>query len=176
MLLLSVLVFLRQPLGRLLAWMLSMIDGAANRIGRRTGTLGAATLAIAASAMLVAAFGVLLANLRQVTSEIGRLWLMLGAAWFFFMRGTPLAERLARSGGSFASRSSATCSRSRSSSLVLIGAMIMTHDMGPLLIAGYGAGAFLAASIAMWMHQRYGTSLHGVTFSRWRCSSDGSCS
>jgi len=34
--------------------------------------------------------------------------------------------------------------------------MVMTRDMGPLLIAGYGAGAFLAASIAMWMQQRYG--------------------
>ena len=28
--------------------------------------------------------------------------------------------------------------------------------MGPLLIAGYGAGAFLAASVAMWWHQRSG--------------------
>jgi len=36
--------------------------------------------------------------------------------------------------------------------------MVVTHDMGPLLIAGYGAGAFLAASVAMWMHQRYGAS------------------
>ncbi len=156
MLLLSVLVFLRQPLGRLLAWMLSVIDGAANRIGRSTGTLGAATLAIAATAMLVAAFA-LLANLRQVTSEIGRLWLMLGAAWFFFLRGTPLAERLARSGGSFSSFVRYVLPLAFVV-LVLIGAMIMTHDMGPLLIAGYGAGAFLAASVAMWMHQRYGTS------------------
>ena len=39
--------------------------------------------------------------------------------------------------------------------LVLIGAMFATHDMGPLLIAGYGAGAFAAASVAMWWHQRY---------------------
>jgi cell division protein FtsW (lipid II flippase) len=41
--------------------------------------------------------------------------------------------------------------------LVLVGAMLVTRDMGPLLIAGYGAGAFLAASIAMWLQQRYGT-------------------
>ena len=34
--------------------------------------------------------------------------------------------------------------------------MVVTRDMGPLLIAAYGAGAFLAASIAMWLHQRCG--------------------
>jgi cell division protein FtsW (lipid II flippase) len=157
MLLLSALLFLRQPLGRFLAWALSVIDGVANRVGRRTGTLGAAALAIVATAALVTAFAVLLANLPQVTSEIGRLWLMLGAAWFFFLRGTPLAERLARSGGSFASLVRYVLPLAFVV-LVLIGAMLMTHDMGPLLIAGYGAGAFLAASVAMWMHQRYGTS------------------
>ena len=42
-------------------------------------------------------------NLRQLTSELGRLWLIVGAAWFFFLRGTPLAERLARSGSSLVS-------------------------------------------------------------------------
>ena len=38
--------------------------------------------------------------------------------------------------------------------VVLIGAMFVTRDMGPLLIAGYAAGAFVAASVAMWWHQR----------------------
>ena len=41
--------------------------------------------------------------------------------------------------------------------IVLIGAMAITHDMGPLLIAGYAAGAFVAASVAMWLYQRLGT-------------------
>jgi len=36
--------------------------------------------------------------------------------------------------------------------------MIVTRDMGPLLIAGYGAGAFVAASVAMWWHQRTGAT------------------
>jgi cell division protein FtsW (lipid II flippase) len=39
---------------------------------------------------------------------------------------------------------------------VLIGAMVLTRDMGPLLIAGYASGAFLAASLAMWWHLRSG--------------------
>src|SRR4030095_1087448 len=73
MLLLSALLFLRQPLGRFLAWALSVIDGVANRVGRRTGTLGAAALAIVATAALVTAFAVLLANLPQVTSQLRRL-------------------------------------------------------------------------------------------------------
>ena len=40
--------------------------------------------------------------------------------------------------------------------VVLIGVQVITHDMGPLLIACYGAGAFVAASIAMWWHERSG--------------------
>jgi Cell cycle protein len=39
---------------------------------------------------------------------------------------------------------------------VLIAAMLITRDMGPLLIAGYASGAFLAASVAMWWHLRSG--------------------
>ena len=115
----------------------------------------APVLLIALVAVLSGAFGALLANLRQVTSELGRLWLMVGAAWFFFMRGTPLAERLARSGSSLASLARYVMPLAFVA-LVLVGAMVVTRDMGPLLIAGYGAGAFLAASIAMWLHQRFG--------------------
>ena len=42
--------------------------------------------------------------------------------------------------------------------IALIGAMVVTRDMGPLLIAGYSAGAFVAASLAMWRHQRTGAT------------------
>jgi cell division protein FtsW (lipid II flippase) len=101
------------------------------------------------------AFGAVLSNRRQVTSELGRLWLMVGAAWFFFLRGTPFAERLARSGSSFGSLARYVLPLAFVV-LVLVGAMVVTRDMGPLLIAGYGAGAFVAASLAMWMHQRWG--------------------
>src|SRR5262249_3275959 len=55
---------------------------------------------------------------------------------------------------------------------VLIGAMLITKDMGPLLIAGYGAGAFVAASVAMWWYQRRGgvataCALAIVLFAAW---------
>jgi cell division protein FtsW (lipid II flippase) len=98
-----------------------------------------------------------LSNLRQVTSEVGRLWLMVGAAWFFFMRGTPFAERLARGGSSLASLARYVLPLAFVV-LVLVGAMVLTRDMGPLLIAGYAAGAFVAAAVAMWLHQRTGST------------------
>jgi len=66
-----------------------------------------------------------------------------------------LTERLARGGSSLGSLLRYTwpllCV-----ALVLAGAQLITHDKGPLLIACYGAGAFVAASIAMWWHERSG--------------------
>jgi cell division protein FtsW (lipid II flippase) len=163
MLALSVLVFLRQPIGRGLAWSLAMAEGLAHAVGRRLGGAGTLALLLAIAALLYIAFGALLANKRQLTSEVGRLWLLLGAAWFFYMRGTPLAERLARSGTSLRSLARYVLPLAFVA-LVLLGAMVVTRDMGPLLIAGYAAGAFLAASIAMWAHLRFGstTSAHAL--------------
>jgi cell division protein FtsW (lipid II flippase) len=37
--------------------------------------------------------------------------------------------------------------------------MFATRDMGPLLIAGYASGAFLAAALAMWWHHRTGQAV-----------------
>src|SRR4030095_10743699 len=104
--------------------------------------------------LLIGIVGILLTNIRQLTSELGRVWLIVGAAWFFFLRGAPLAERIARSGSSLFSLVRYVWPL-LFVVLVLIGAMFVTRDMGPLLIAGYGAGAFVAASVAMWWHQRY---------------------
>ena len=161
MMALSVIVVLRPSIGRALAWALAMVDGVSTAAGRRLGTLASALVLAAIAAALAIAFGALLSNLRQLTSEIGRLWLMVGAGWFFFMRGTPLAERMARSGGTLASLARYTLPLVFVV-IVLIGAMVVTRDMGPLLIVGYGAGAFIAASVAMWVHQRFGAT----TFAR----------
>lgn len=163
MLVISVILFLRQPLGRLLAWVLAMADEVASALGRQLRPTNAVALLLVLLVATSAAFGALLGNLRQVTSEIGRLWLMLGAAWFFFMRGSPFAERLARSGSSTGSLARYVLPLAFVV-LVLIGAMVVTRDMGPLLIAGYAAGAFLAASMAMWMHQRWGATATAYAF------------
>ena len=136
--------------------MLSLFDGLASSIGKRLGATGGAALFLVSMLALVGAVGSLLPNSPQLTSEIGRLWLIVGAAWFFFMRGTPFTERLARSGNSLASLVRYVWPL-LFVVIVLIGAMVITHDMGPLLIAGYAAGAFVAASVAMWWYQRRGT-------------------
>jgi cell division protein FtsW (lipid II flippase) len=157
MLALTIVAFVRAPLGRGLSWMLSLCDAVAHRVGRWLGAAGSTALLVAAMLALTGVIGVLLLNVRQLTSEIGKLWLIVGAAWFFFLRGTPLTERFAQSGSSIGSLARYT----RPLLFVvgvLIGAMVVTRDMGPLLIAGYAAGAFVAASVATWWYQRRGTT------------------
>jgi len=157
MLALCIVIFVRQQVGRALSWILSLVDGLASSVGRRFGVAGGAALLVVLMLALTGIIGALLLNVRQLTSEIGRLWLIVGAAWFFFLRGTPLTERLARSGNSLRSLVRYVWPLLFVVG-VLIGTMVSTHDMGPLMIAGYGAGAFVAASIAMWWYQRRGAA------------------
>ena len=157
MLILSVLVFLRQPLGRFLGWCLSVLDGVTSAIGSRVPTGWAVVGFFLLLLLLVGVVGSSLTNIRQLTSEIGRVWLIVGAAWFFYLRGAPLAERIARGDGSILSLVRYVWPL-WFVVLALIGTMLVTRDMGPLLIAGYGAGAFIAASVAMWWHQRHGAT------------------
>jgi cell division protein FtsW (lipid II flippase) len=155
MLVLTVVAFLRQPFGRALGWTLSMLDTLAARIRRRVGVAIMTVAAILLMTALVAGVGAALANIPQVTSELAKLWLIVGAGWFFFLRGDPLARRLARSGGSLGSLLRYVWPL-LFVVLVLVGVQLITRDMGPLLIVSYAAGAFVAASIAMWWHERSG--------------------
>ncbi|MEO7056662.1 MAG: FtsW/RodA/SpoVE family cell cycle protein [Caldimonas sp.] len=155
MTLLSVLLFARRQLAAGLAWALSIGAEANARASRRLGGGGAAALlaVLAVAGVLVVAFA--LANTRQLTSELGRIWLIGGAAWFFFLRAGPMTEQLARSGpagGSFLRYAWPLLFVVG----VLVAVMFATHDMGPLLIAGYASGAFVAATAAMWWHHRSG--------------------
>ncbi|MEO6362609.1 MAG: FtsW/RodA/SpoVE family cell cycle protein [Caldimonas sp.] len=156
MTLLSALLFARRRLSAGLAWALSIGAEASARAARRLGSGGRALLLtlLAAAGVLVVAFA--LANMRQLTSELGRIWLIGGAAWFFFLRAGPMTEQLARSG-----RAGGSFLRYAWPMLfvvgVLVAAMFATHDMGPLLIAAYASGAFVAATAAMWWHHRSGS-------------------
>ncbi|MFL6665305.1 MAG: FtsW/RodA/SpoVE family cell cycle protein [Rhizobacter sp.] len=171
MLIFSMLLFLRQPLGRALAWTLALAGEAGARTARRFGAAGSALALSLLAVAAVGAFGVALANKRQLTSELGRLWLIVGAAGFFFLRGGPLAERLGTG------RSSLTSFVRYVWPMffvvgVLVAAMVATRDMGPLLIAGLASGAFLAAAVAAWWHQRSGRAwmafgLAMVLFAAW---------
>jgi cell division protein FtsW (lipid II flippase) len=150
----SVALFLRRALARGVAWILVVAGEGGRSVVRRWGrSLTFAVVMVFAVAGIVA-FGMLLSNLRQLTSELGRVWLIGGAAWFFFLRGEPLADRLARSG-----TVGASLLRYAWPMIfvvgVLLGAMIVTRDMGPLLVTAYAAGAFVAASLTMWVHLRF---------------------
>ncbi len=167
----SVMLFLRQPLARAMAWTFAIVGELAGGATRQMGSLAAFGMLVVAAAAFAAGVGVPLANMRQFTSELGRVWVIVGAAWFFFLRGGPLAERMARSGAPAGSMLRYIAPL-LFVALVLLGLMLVTHDMGPLLIAGYGAGAFIAASVAMWWTQRGGSGwfafmLAVVLFAAW---------
>ncbi|HJW10871.1 MAG TPA: FtsW/RodA/SpoVE family cell cycle protein, partial [Albitalea sp.] len=155
MLVFSVLLFLRQPLSRGLGWGLAIAGETARRSAHRLGTARALAALLLLTLAAVVVFGLSLSNMRQLTSELGRVWLIVGAAWFFFLRAGPLAERLARSGPAGTSFWRYVWPLLFVIA-VLIAAMLITRDMGPLLIAGYASGAFLAATVATWWHQRSG--------------------
>lgn len=155
LLVVCVLLCLRQTLARAMAWTLSLVDELAGRTVRRfEGPRGRALLVGGGLAVVLLASWAL-SNLRQLTSELGRLWLILGGAWFFFLRGGPLAERLAGAPGAAGSLWRYIWPLLAVAAVLGV-AMVSTRDFGPLLIAAYGAGAFLAASVAMWWHQRSG--------------------
>jgi cell division protein FtsW (lipid II flippase) len=174
MLTLSVLVFVRAPLARALAWLLSVSGELLERASRRIGRSGMTLLVVGAALGAVLAFGLVLANKRQLTSELGRVWLIGGAAWFFFLRAGPLTERLATNG-----RAALSFLRTLWPLLLVVGvlvaAMFITRDMGPLLIAGYAGGAFVTAAVAMWWHHRSGQVVFPVVlalvlFAAWICA------
>ena len=148
------LLFLRRPLARGLAWLLS-VGGEAARPGEpapRPRRRRPSLLVCWRRSRRCSRFGLALANLRQLTSELGRVWLIVGAAWFFFLRAGPLAERLARSG-----RAGVSFLRYAWPLLFVVGVLVggdgrhARHGAAPdrRLCA---SGAFLAASVAMWWH------------------------
>jgi cell division protein FtsW (lipid II flippase) len=177
MTLLGLAAFLREPIGRGLAWLLAVADGVGARVVARIGAPAAGALLLAVLLVVTTVLAVSLAHMRQLTSELGRLWLIVGGAWFFFLRGTPLTERAARDGSSVGS-----LLRYIGPLLVvvavLVAAMLLTRDMGPLLIAGYGAGAFVAASVSMWSYARGAPAwrahaMAGLLFAAWIAGTTG---
>lgn len=168
----SLLLFLRQPLaqglcGLLLRVGMQPVSQQGSQQGSQKGQGGPAApgsrpwlapllrtvLLVLAALGGLALFAVALTHQRQLTSELGRIWLIVGAAWFFFLRAGPLARRLALGGSPRWSMGAHAWPL-----LIVVGmlvaAMVLTHDMGPLLIAGYGSGAFIAAAVAMGWHER----------------------
>ena len=158
LLVLTGVAFLRGSIGRALATLLAFADEIGGRVARVLGpVLAPLTLAVLVLGVTVAT-AVLLTGIRQVTSEIGRIWLIVGVAWFFFLRGAPIGGRVARARRRLVSLARYAWPLAFVA-VVLAGMMIATRDMGPLLIAAYAAGAFFAATIAMWWHARTGAGV-----------------
>ncbi|MDG4550197.1 MAG: FtsW/RodA/SpoVE family cell cycle protein [Candidatus Contendobacter sp.] len=103
-------------------------------------------------ALVIVAFAIV-GNSPQITSELGRLWLILGSAWFFYMRGD-----LAFDPNNAKDAGWRWFGRFLSPLLFVLAAlllaMIVTQDMGPLLISVYGGGVFLASAAAFALHRR----------------------
>ena len=91
MLALSIAAFMRQPLGRGLTSLLSIIDTVAQGVRQGLGSIATTAGVIALMICVVAAVGALLSNMPQLTSELGRLWLIVGAAGVLFLLGGPNA-------------------------------------------------------------------------------------
>lgn len=136
-LLLNLAAMLRVPLGIFLARTYALMMLLADRAGRIKSALLLVVL-------VVLAF-LLLRHQRQFTSELGRLWLIAGTAWFFYLRGDPLHQVARTQGLGGQLRWFAPMLLV---GLTLLLAMLITSDMGPLLISLYGAGIFMAAALA----------------------------
>lgn len=88
---------------------------------------------------------------RQVTSEVGRIWLIFGAAWYFHVIGDLAIQMVGKTrwSGFFGFLSPL---------LIVIGVLFLsmglTNDMGPLLISVYGGGFFVAAAIVYFFQRK----------------------
>ena len=118
--------------------------------------------------MLIALMVFALRNKRQMTSELLRVWLLLGVSWFFFFRGEGLVRMLA------AARGGATSVRQYVAMVlyyawpgifVLLAtgfALLATDDMGPMLVIAYALGIYASAGVAFAVQAMTGKRAVGV--------------
>lgn len=147
------LVALSRPLlgiafARVAAW-LSLTFGRLRERFRWT-PFATGVLAIVVTAIF---FGIVLRNLRQFTSELGRLLLILGAAGFFYLRG--------EYAGDWRSRTDWLRFLRYLSPLLLIllllaTSMLASDDLGPLLVTLYAGGVFFAAALSTRQQRTHG--------------------
>lgn len=108
---------------------------------------------IAGAAVVLGAASVTRQSQTQLTSEIFRLWLVLGASWFFLVRGE---SALALTGGGGAGRMRGM---GVMNGLVFLAplafvlavpaiGLVLTDDFGPLFVMLYSASIFLGTAFA----------------------------
>lgn len=109
----------------------------------------------AAAAMVLLAAGASHKHQTQFTSEIFRLWLVFGVAWFFFVRGES-ALSLSAGGVKGALHGLVFVSPLFFVLCVPLFGLILTDDFGPLFVMLYAASIFVGAAFAFAFFDRAG--------------------
>jgi cell division protein FtsW (lipid II flippase) len=104
---------------------------------------------------VLAAAAVVHQKQTQLTSELFRLWLILGASWFFFIRGEP-ALSLPAGGIKGALSALAFVSPLFFVLGVPVLGLMLTDDFGPLFVIVYAASIFIGTAFAFAFFDRAG--------------------
>ena len=105
-------------------------------------------LYLGVAVIVLALVGVVLRNHRQLTSEIFRVWLIFGVSWVFLVRGESVfGSALSVRRGLFV-LGFVVC--------VPVFGLLLTDDLGPLLVILYAASVFWGAAVAFALFDRVG--------------------
>jgi cell division protein FtsW (lipid II flippase) len=141
---------LADGLGRKLGWLLLATRARRAGVQRWLGWIAAG----GALALLLAAAGAASRLQTQITSEVFRLWLIVGVSWVFFVRGEPALALSAGSGGGL--RGMAFLWPLLFVMSVPLAGLVLTDDFGPLFVMLYAASIFVGAGISFVYFDRAG--------------------
>jgi cell division protein FtsW (lipid II flippase) len=136
--------------GRWLGWLLLVTRA------RRAGLRRALPWLAAGGALmlLLGAAGAASRLQTQITSEVFRLWLILGVSWVFFVRGESALALSAGSGGGM--RGMLFLWPLLFVLIVPLAGLVLTDDFGPLFVMLYAASIFVGAGFAFVYFDRAG--------------------
>jgi len=106
-------------------------------------------------AAMVAAAGATRKYQTQLTSEILRVWLVLGVSWFFFVRGEAALALSGGAGGRMLKGLAFAWPLFFVLAIPLAG-LVITDDFGPLFVMLYAASIFFGAAFAFAFFDRAG--------------------
>jgi cell division protein FtsW (lipid II flippase) len=132
---------LADRLGRWLGWLLLLTRSRRAGMRRLVPWLAGA----GAVALLLLAAGVVRKYQTQLTSEIFRFWLVLGASWVFFVRGE---SALALPAGGRGLQGLIFLWPLFFVLCVPLAGLVLTDDFGPLFVMLYAASIFIGAAFA----------------------------
>jgi cell division protein FtsW (lipid II flippase) len=141
---------LAERLGRSLGWLLLVMRSRRAGLRRLVPWLAVAGAAV----LLLVAAGSIRKYQTQLTSEVLRVWLLLGVSWVFFVRGES-ALALSAGGGRGMRGMMFLWPLFFVLSVPLAG-LVLTDDYGPLFVMLYAASIFVGAGFAFAYFDRAG--------------------